>query len=129
MKRIIFYLFCILIIKIISSCTLLGFIYDVSNTVDTVNSRDKDNDIIGNVQIYVENKTNEIIIVYAKVEKTIKNKDEDEIIKIDLARIPKGKIQKINIKKGREIFIMGGNSQIKYLETICNSDQETFVIY
>lgn len=106
---------CILFILTMSSCTLLGVILDI----DTVASKDKDDDIRGNVQIYVNNKTFETLLVFAKGF----NND------IELARITKEKIQKINVRKGIEIYIIGGTTQRKYREIICNTDQETFVIY
>jgi len=128
MKKVIFYILCVLFISTISSCKLLAVIIDIGTVTDTVSSNNKDNDIIGNVQIYIENKTDEIIVVFAKLKRTIYEKG-NENMEIDLARIPKGKMKKINVKKGMEIYIIGGHTQRKYREIVCDIDQETIVIY
>ncbi|MDR0321969.1 MAG: hypothetical protein LBI28_10730 [Treponema sp.] len=85
----------------------------------------RDNDIRGNVIIYVENRTRETVIVFA-----MRKRDDVELTRsAELARILEGGIQRINLQKGATINVIGGNSNRKYMEAICNQDQETFVIY
>jgi hypothetical protein len=129
MKKTVFYILCVLTVSTASSCAFLAALIDMGQFVDTISSNNKDDDVRGNVQVYINNKTDELLAVFAKVRKTIHKENENEYMEIDLARIPKGKEQKINVKKGTEIFIKGGHTQRVYREFVCDIDQETVVIY
>jgi len=54
---------------------------------------------------------------------------ENEYMEIDLARIPKRKTQRINVKRGMEVYAQGGHTQMIYREFVCDTDQETVIIY
>jgi len=104
------------------SCTLIKIVDDVH----TISSRDKEDDIRGNIHVYIENKTNEIIlvnIVYLDIDGKKTGKS------MELARVSKSEIKMINISKGRRVSVTGGNTRKEYFETICENDYETFVIY
>jgi hypothetical protein len=113
------------------SCALLQFSFlllEAGDAINTISSKDKENDIPGYVHVYIENKTDEIIVVNlvdldSYGEKTGKT--------VELARVPKGEIKMLNIQKGRrkKISVMGGHTRKIYLESVCETDFETFVIF
>ncbi|MDR1390747.1 MAG: hypothetical protein LBJ31_12325 [Treponema sp.] len=87
--------------------------------MDIFSKRNDDNDYPGNVKIYVENRSEEIIVVF----------DKDYFEGIELARISIRKVQTINIEKGRTIYISGGNTRKQYMEIICDKDNETYYCF
>ena len=102
----------IIISLALSSCALLSDIY----TIDNKNDKRK---YPANVQIYINNKSNEIINI-----QTI-----GEVIPILLARLSPGDMELFNIKRGTKIFINSENSKRISVEIICNEDQKTYNIY
>jgi hypothetical protein len=114
------FLFSIMVVP--SSCTLLQLTNDVLQMAEDVNTFDTKNDdesYPGNVKIYIENRAKEIIVVY----------DYDFFRGVELARIPMGGVQLINIKKGKTIYASGGSTKRPYSKIICDTDQEKYPIY
>jgi hypothetical protein len=66
-----------------------------------MDSVDERRDSEEKIQIFIENKTNEILVIYVN----------DYLKGAELARVAKGKEQRINITKGRTIYVSGGNTK------------------
>jgi hypothetical protein len=66
-------------------------------------------------KIYLENKTDEIVVVFYYDGRRV-------------GSIQKGKIKAFNIERGGSIYIIGRNSQRQYLSVICGRDQMTVII-
>jgi hypothetical protein len=109
---------CILAILLSTTCFSCRLFIIMADTFSYVD-RDNDNDIEGNVQIYIDNKTSETLVVFSRGYKT----------GAPLASISPGTMQKINVSKGSRVYISGGNTDNLYREILCESDQETYTIY
>jgi hypothetical protein len=129
MNKIFLFLFTAILSLNLFSCAFLKLVSGI-NTLSSVkkelSSVNKEDDIQGNIHVYIENKTDEIILVnhiYLDIggEKTGKS--------LELGRVSKSEIKMLNIKKGITIFFIGGNTRKVYFETICEKDYETFVIW
>jgi hypothetical protein len=97
------------------SCEILSGIYKTMVFLDSVNER---HDAEGKIEIFIDNKTNETLIIFVNGFKK----------GAELSRILQGKEQRIKITKGRTIYISGGNTGKDYCEIICDDDGETFTI-
>jgi hypothetical protein len=113
MKKTLFWVVIVLISVTPSSCLLFKIYEDIY----VFEHRNDERDIQGNVIIYVQNRTKEIIVVF--------NKERG----YSLAQISYGDMQLINIKMGESIYVIGGNTNTQYLETVCDEDQKRYVIY
>jgi hypothetical protein len=94
--------------------------------VNTFSSRNKEERIPDNVRIYIENNTKELLVVNLIYFDIMDDRTEKIM---EIARISKGESKMLNIKMGRTISVMGGNTRKIYLDEICEKDQETFVIW
>jgi hypothetical protein len=115
MKNKILYGCFIPIFIIMSSCSILAAISETLIFLDSVNETIDSEE---KIQIFIENKTNEAIVVF--VNGYLKG--------AELARISKGKEEMIKITKGRTIYVSGGITQKKYREIICDADSEVYII-
>jgi len=115
MKNNILSAFLIIIFITITSCQALSAIYHTFIIIDSASERlDKEDQIY----IYIDNKTNETLVLYVSGYNT----------GVELARISQREVKEIKITKGRTIYISGGNSQINYLMISCDNEGELFTI-
>jgi hypothetical protein len=99
-----------------SSCAVLITLFQIAEaTAPYWKTDDKDGVLGYYYQIYVENKTDETIIIFYYDGARLDN-------------IQKGKTKKLNVRKRSSIYIIGKDSQKQYLSTTCNVDQAIIVI-
>jgi hypothetical protein len=122
MNKIFLYLFTITLSVNLFSCTLIAAMAELHD----FSVRDKEDDVRGNIHVYIENKSNETVLVNLVY---LDRSGEKNGRSMEFARVSKSEIKMINIRKGATISVSGGNTRKEYLETVCNSDYETIVIY
>ena len=110
-----FYFFLIIIFIPITSCQLLSGAYHTLVFLDSAGER---LDLDGQIEIIIENRSNETLILYVSGFNT----------GAELARISQNETKNINITKGRSIYINGGNTKMNYMRIICDNDREIFII-
>jgi hypothetical protein len=66
-------------------------------------------------RIYVENKTDETIVIFYRDGSRIGN-------------VKKNKTKQFNVYKNRYIYIIGNKSQKQYFLVMCGTDREVFII-
>ena len=122
MNKICLYLFFVILSINTCSCTMIRIMDDIN----TFSSRNKEEHISGNIFVYIDNRTNELLVVYLIYFDIIDDKIERSM---EIARVSKGETKMVNIKTGRAISVMGGNTRKTYIKQICEKDQETFTIW
>jgi uncharacterized protein (UPF0248 family) len=117
-KAMVYGLLAIVLLLYINSCAsllLAGLIHDTIT---------EGNDTEEKIVISLENKTNEILIIFLLAEFFPGNKK----LWAQVARIPAHSIQEVRVSRGRTIRIIGGNSRIEYTDIEC-IDENFFTIY
>ena len=103
------------------SCTLMN----VMDNAHTFSNRNKEDYIPGYVRIYVENNTNELLVVTLVLYDT----NGEKTGTMELARVSQDETTMLNIEKGRIISVIGGNTRQEYLKASCENDYESFEIW
>jgi len=113
MKKLTF--FTVTVSMLLSSCVF----FQIIDIIDATSDRNSENDIRGNVKIYIENKSREIIVVH----------NHGYGLGVELARISVNDLQIINIRRGSIVYVMYARTGDKIREIKCDEDQKHYIIY
>ncbi|MDR0524834.1 MAG: hypothetical protein LBG90_03070 [Spirochaetaceae bacterium] len=104
---------------LLQSCALTEGLWNILLVADTWTERFNSDE---KIQLFIDNKTDEIILVRALG-------FDKQTPGVELARIPKQSEALIKVTKGRKIELTGGNSRIRYREITVTEDSETVTVF